>query len=244
MILIRSISKSFNSHTKVLNQVSFELHEKECLAIVGSSGSGKTTLLRLLNRLISPDSGVIYYNSCDIRMINPIFFRRLFGNVFQQPSLFPHLTVQENVALPLCIRGISKKQQKLRSEELLQFVKLDVRQYSNRFPHELSGGEQQRVNLARALIHEPEILLMDEPLSALDAVTRQELQKDLLEIHRHLGKTILFITHDLNEAMLLADRIAVLHHGNLEQIDEKNRILSHPKTHFVKQLLEKGLYRV
>ncbi len=241
MIKLQGISKSFDGQLNILDNVSFSVNEKEFLAVVGSSGSGKTTLIKLITRLIYADKGTISYKETDIRLFKPILLRRLFGHVFQQPSLFPHLTVSQNICFPLRIREISPKEQIKRCEELLSFVRLDSKRYASRFPHELSGGEQQRVNLARALAHDPEVLLMDEPFSALDALTRQELQQDLLKLQQQLHKTILFITHDLSEAMLLANRIAVLHQGHLQQIDEKNKIVQQPKTAFVKELIVKGL---
>jgi osmoprotectant transport system ATP-binding protein len=198
-----------------VDDVSLEVAEGEFLAIVGSSGSGKTTLLRLANRLIEVDTGRIAIEGEDIGRLDPIQLRRRIGYVFQSGGLFPHLSVAGNIGITPKLLGWPETRISARVDELLGLVRLDRAQYRNRLPDELSGGQRQRVGVARALAAAPRIVLMDEPFGALDPLTRDALGDDFRELHRKLGLTTVMITHDMTEAILLADRIAVMRGGKL-----------------------------
>lgn len=240
MISFRNVSKSFDGgQFHALTSVSLDIPSGETLVLLGSSGSGKTTLLRLVNRLIEPTSGSILLNDRDVSTVDPIQLRRQIGYVFQDIGLFPHLTAAENVAVVPRLRGRSAAQQQAKAAELLELVGLDPDVHGGRYPDELSGGQQQRIGVARALAGDPEFLLMDEPFGALDALTRDALQQELLNLKKRLGKTILFVTHDIFEALALGDRIAVMHDGRIEQVGSRETILSAPKTPFVRDLFAK-----
>jgi osmoprotectant transport system ATP-binding protein len=236
MIQFKKVNKYFDSFHAV-RDVSFQVHKGETLVLLGSSGSGKTTLLRMINRLIDSTSGVIEIDGDDIRCKDPIELRRSIGYVIQGIGLFPHMTIEENVALVPRLTGWHEADILNRVKEVLQLVGLDPGDFRSRYPDELSGGQQQRIGVARALAADPETLLMDEPFGALDAVTRELLQQELLDIKKRLSKTIVFVTHDIFEAFNLADRIAVMHEGHLEQIGTREEIVSSPATPYVKKLL-------
>ncbi len=207
------VVKSFG-RAKAVDDVSLDVAPGEFLAIVGGSGSGKTTLLRLTNRLIEPDSGTISILGSDIREGDPIALRRSIGYVFQSGALFPHMTVAANIGITPRLLGTPANEIDARVDELIDLVRLD-REHRNRFPHQRSGGQRQRVGVARALAAKPKIMLMDEPFGALDPLTRDALGEDYLDLHRKLGLTTIMITHDMAEALLLADRVAVMHAGRL-----------------------------
>lgn len=211
----------------------------ETLVLLGSSGCGKSTLLKLTNRLLEPDAGEIRIDGVPLDQLPVRELRRSIGYVIQNIGLFPHWTVEQNVGAPLRIAGSPSNRRRARSRELLDLLGLDPEEFSSRYPDELSGGQQQRVGVARALAADPEILLMDEPFGALDGVTRERLQQEVLRLNRELGKTILLVTHDLFEALSLGDRIGVMHEGRLEQEGLKHELLSDPATPFVKALFEK-----
>jgi osmoprotectant transport system ATP-binding protein len=198
-----------------VDNVSLEVAEGEFLAIVGGSGSGKTTLLRLANRLIEADGGTITVEGEDVRAADPIRLRRRIGYVFQSGGLFPHISVAGNIGITPQLLGWPAQEIAGRVDELLDLVRLERAPYRDRLPHELSGGQRQRVGVARALAAKPRIVLMDEPFGALDPLTRDALGDDYRELHRKLGLTTVMITHDMTEAILLADRIAVMRSGNL-----------------------------
>ena len=198
-----------------VDDVSLDVAEGELLAIVGGSGSGKTTLLRLANRLIEADEGTITVEGEDVRHVDPIGLRRRIGYVFQSGGLFPHLSVAGNIGITPRLLGTPLGEIAARVDELLDLVRLDRTQYRDRLPHELSGGQRQRVGVARALAAKPRIVLMDEPFGALDPLTRDALGDDFRELHRRLGLTTIMITHDMTEAILLADRVAVMRSGKL-----------------------------
>jgi osmoprotectant transport system ATP-binding protein len=198
-----------------VDDVSLEVAEGEFLAIVGGSGSGKTTLLRLANRLIEADSGRITVEGEDVRTVDPVALRRRIGYVFQSGGLFPHLSVAGNIGITPKLLGKPAPEISARVDELLDLVRLDRGAYRDRFPHELSGGQRQRVGVARALAARPKIVLMDEPFGALDPLTRDALGDDYRALHRKLGLTTVMITHDMTEAILLADRVAVMRGGRL-----------------------------
>ncbi|WP_454625817.1 ATP-binding cassette domain-containing protein [Bradyrhizobium cenepequi] len=216
LIAYTNVGKTFaNGGVVAVDDVSLEVAEGEFLAIVGGSGSGKTTLLRLTNRLIEADSGSVTVEGEDVRNVDPILLRRRIGYVFQSGGLFPHLAVGANIGITPRLLGWPAAEIAARVDELLELVQLDGAQYRERLPHELSGGQRQRVGVARALAARPRIVLMDEPFGALDPLTRDALGDDFRELHRRLKLTTVMITHDMTEALLLADRVAVMHGGKL-----------------------------
>src|SRR5204863_3215183 len=220
LIAYAHVGKSFDDgrgagRVVAVDDVSLQVAEGEFLAIVGGSGSGKTTLLRLANRLIEADSGSIEVEGEDVRAADPVSLRRRIGYVFQSGGLFPHISVAGNIGITPKLLRAPAAEISARVDELLDLVRLDRAQYRNRFPHELSGGQRQRVGVARALAARPRIVLMDEPFGALDPLTRDALGDDFRELHRRLGLTTVMITHDMTEAILLADRVAVMRGGKL-----------------------------
>lgn len=240
MIELADISKSFDEGASyAVRDLSLEVREGETLVLLGSSGCGKTTTLKMINRLIDLSGGKIMVDSQNIMDLDPVELRRSIGYVFQGIGLFPHMTIQENVSIVLRLTGRAHREQKEKAYELLSLVDLDPDTFSERYPKELSGGQQQRVGVARALAADPKYLLMDEPFGALDALTRDSLQQELVKLKERLKKTIIFVTHDIFEALTLADRIAVMHKGKLEQLGTKEEILSHPATDFVRGLFGK-----
>jgi len=240
MMSLKHVSRSFDGGQHfAINDVSLDIREGETLVLLGSSGCGKTTLLKLINRLLDLTSGTIEVNGKDIASQDPIALRRSIGYVFQEIGLFPHMTVEENVAMVPRLIGWPSQKRRERAHELLRIVGLEPETYAGRFPEELSGGQQQRVGVARALAADPAYLLMDEPFGAVDALTRDTLQQELLTLKQRLNKTIVFVTHDIFEALTLGDRIAVLHAGQLQQIGTKEEILQNPATDFVRELFAK-----
>ncbi|MEO8402784.1 MAG: ATP-binding cassette domain-containing protein [Gammaproteobacteria bacterium] len=240
MIQLSHISKSFDAgKTYAVHDVSFVLQKGETLVLLGSSGSGKSTLLRMINHLILPTNGTIELDGKNVANYPLVQLRRLFGYVFQAVGLFPHMTIAENVAIVLRLLKKTSNQQKQRAYELLELVGLNPDIFANRYPSELSGGQQQRVGVARSLASDPDYLLMDEPFGALDAITRDELQQEILRLKKELNKSILFVTHDIFEALRLADRMAVMHHGCIEQIGKKEELIHNPTSEFVRQLFKK-----
>jgi osmoprotectant transport system ATP-binding protein len=240
MISYKDVAKSFRTgDPPVLSDISLTIETGETVALLGTSGSGKTTLLRLTNRLIDPDHGSIEIDGIDVGQQDPIELRRRIGYVFQAIGLFPHMDILSNVSIVLRLLGRSVTEQHDRARELLTLVGLAPDEFTDRYPHELSGGQQQRIGVARALAADPDFLLMDEPFGALDAITRDSLQQELLSLKKRLNKTIVFVTHDIFEALTLGDRIAVLHRGRLEQIGTKKQILREPATQFVHDLFGK-----
>ena len=220
LITFAHVGKSFDGGhgaepVLAVDDVSLEVAEGEFLAIVGGSGSGKTTLLRLANRLIDADTGSITVESEDVRAVDAVSLRRRIGYVFQSGGLFPHMSVAGNIGITPKLLGQGAAEIAARVDELLDLVRLERAPYRDRFPHELSGGQRQRVGVARALAARPRIVLMDEPFGALDPLTRDALGDDYRAVHRKLGLTTLMITHDMTEAILLADRIAVMRAGRL-----------------------------
>lgn len=222
-----------------MRDLSLEVTEGETLVLLGSSGCGKTTTLKMVNRLVEPTEGTITVNGVNVVDQDVVQLRRSIGYVFQGIGLFPHLTIQQNVEIVPRLLGWPPEKRRERAYELLDLIGLPHEDFSGRFPDELSGGQQQRVGVARALAADPQYLLMDEPFGALDALSRDLLQQELLALKRRLRKTILFVTHDIFEALTLADRIAVLHAGRLEQIGTCDEIVGHPATAFVRDLLSK-----
>lgn len=220
----------------VLEDVNLKIKDGEFMVLVGPSGSGKTTMLKMINRLLEPTDGNIYMDDKRIKDYNQRDLRLSTGYVLQQIALFPNLTVAENIAIIPEMKGWNKDKIKQNTDELLEMVGLPAKEYAGRLPSMLSGGEQQRVGIVRAIIGEPRILLMDEPFSALDAISRKQLQVLTKKLHNEFGVTIIFVTHDTDEALLLADRIAVLQNGQICQIDKPNAILENPANDFVANL--------
>jgi osmoprotectant transport system ATP-binding protein len=233
------VSKSYGNGTrKVLDGVSLTVAEREFLAVVGPSGSGKTTLLRLVNRLTDPTEGTVRVASEDVRAVDPILLRRRIGYVFQGVGLFPHMTVAENIGITPRLLGQDAADIANRVNELIELVRLDPAAHGQRFPHELSGGERQRIGVARALAARPRIVLMDEPFGALDPLTRDALSQDYRALHVTLGLTTVMITHDMMEALLLADRIAVLCEGRLVAEGTPDAMMAHTGDDFVSELMQ------
>ncbi len=218
-------------------EVSFTVCPGVICMLLGTSGSGKTTLLRMVNRLIDPTSGEIRIDGVPTTQQDPITLRRGIGYVIQQVGLFPHMTVEENVRVVPSILGKSASETRGRVDELLELVGLEPSEYRTRYPRQLSGGQQQRVGLARALAADPDLLLMDEPFGALDAITRERMQDELLGIQRAMHKTILFVTHDVEEAFKLGDQIVVLSEGRLMQEGAPVELLARPANDFVRKLV-------
>ena len=215
-ISFQNVSKSYgDGRRKALDSVSLEVNEREFLAIVGPSGSGKTTLLRLVNRLAESDSGTVRVEGEDVRAADPVMLRRRIGYVFQGVGLFPHMSVAENIAITPHLLGWEVARIAARVDELIDLVRLSRAEHRDRLPAQLSGGERQRVGVARAIAANPKIVLMDEPFGALDPLTRNALGDDYRRLHDALGLTSVMITHDTLEAVLLADRIAVIHQGRI-----------------------------
>ena len=235
MIEYKHVALRYGEKT-VLEDVNLKIKDGEFMVLVGPSGSGKTTMLKMINRLLEPTDGNIYMEDKRIKDYNQRDLRLSTGYVLQQIALFPNLTVAENIAIIPEMKGWNKDKIKQNTAELLEIVGLPANEYAGRFPSMLSGGEQQRVGIVRAIIGEPRILLMDEPFSALDAISRKQLQVLTKKLHNEFGVTIIFVTHDTDEALLLADRIAVLQNGQICQIDKPNAILENPSNEFVANL--------
>jgi osmoprotectant transport system ATP-binding protein len=236
MIVLRELVARFGETTAV-DRVSLEVGAGELLVLVGGSGSGKTTTLRMVNRLVEPTSGSVLLGGRDTREIPLPELRRSIGYVLQRLGLFPHLTVAENVAVPLELAGWPRGRVAERVVELLELVKLDLA-LGERRPAELSGGQQQRVGVARALAARPQVMLLDEPFGALDPLTRDHLQQSFLELKQQLGLTAILVTHDMAEALLLADRIAILRQGRVVQTGSPQQILQAPADPEVERLLD------
>ena len=220
----------------ILKDVNLRIEDGEFMVLVGPSGSGKTTMLKMINRLLEPTDGDIYMDGKRIKDYDERELRLSTGYVLQAIALFPNLIVAENIALIPDMKGWSKEQITSKTEELLDKVGLPAAEYAKRMPSELSGGEQQRIGIVRAIIGEPKILLMDEPFSALDAISRKQLQALTKELHKEYGMTTIFVTHDTDEALKLGDRIAVLQEGEIVQVADSKTILAQPVNDFVADL--------
>ncbi|MEZ6235429.1 MAG: ATP-binding cassette domain-containing protein [Phycisphaerales bacterium] len=245
MIRLESVWKSFAGATPpAVRDVSLEVGAGETFVLLGASGCGKTTLLRMINRLIEPTRGRIEVDGQDVLAQPVLGLRRRMGYAAQNVGLFPHMRVLDNAAIPLRLRGQDRRARRARARECLSLVGLDPGEFGDRRPSQLSGGQQQRVGIARALAADPEILLMDEPFGALDAITRAQMQEELIRLKGALGKTIVFVTHDLFEALLLADRIGVMNAGVLEQVGTGRELMAAPATDFVRELFEQGRSQV
>ena len=232
IIHLEHVSKSFGEQ-KVLDDISLDIREGEILTVIGRSGCGKTTLLRLINGLQKPDTGRVCVEGEDVAKTDLIALRRKIGYVIQNKGLFPHMTVEKNITYVPVISGRKDKAENHRlALELLNLVGLDET-YAGRYPDELSGGQQQRVGIARALASKAKILLMDEPFGALDEITKRSMQKELLALQEKLKMTVVFVTHDIREAMCLGNRVLVMERGKIAQLDEPERIRKNPADDFV-----------
>lgn len=240
-ISFQHVSKVFeggDAAAPAVRDVTLDVEEREFVVLLGPSGCGKTTLLRMVNRLTEPTSGEIFVDGTEIHQIPAMELRRRIGYVIQQVGLFPHMTIANNVAVVPKLLGWPKAEVRSRVNELLELVDLEPDRYAKRYPAQLSGGQQQRVGIARALAADPTVLLMDEPFGAIDAITRGDLQNELLKIQRVVGKTVIFVTHDVDEALRLANRIAVMRSGHVVQYATPLQILTHPADDFVRALLD------
>lgn len=238
MIQFKNIEKKYRTKT-IINPFSLEIEAGQLVVFIGPSGCGKTTLLKMINKLIQPTSGKIFVNGNDISTMNAIELRRNIGYVIQNTGLFPHMSIKENLELIPKLKGedpilIAKK-----TKELLEMVGLDPVEFLHRFPKELSGGQQQRIGVARAFSTDSDIILMDEPFSALDPVTRSALQDELFQMQKDLNKTIIFVTHDMDEAIKIADKICILKDGDILQFDTPENILKNPANDFVEDFIGK-----
>lgn len=236
IIHLEHVSKSFGEQ-KVLDDISLDIREGEILTVIGRSGCGKTTLLRLINGLQKPDTGRVCVEGEDVAKTDLIALRRKIGYVIQNKGLFPHMTVEKNITYVPVISGRKDKAENHRlALELLNLAGLDET-YAGRYPDELSGGQQQRVGIARALASKAKILLMDEPFGALDEITKRSMQKELLALQEKLKMTVVFVTHDIREAMCLGSRVLVMEQGKIAQLDEPERLRKNPADDFVKDLI-------
>jgi osmoprotectant transport system ATP-binding protein len=239
MIKFTEVSKTYDGGgSYALRDLNLTVANGEFLVLLGSSGSGKSTTLKMINRLIEPSSGAVELDGKLIKDIDLVQLRRSIGYVFQGIGLFPHMTIAENIAIVPRLMGWPKEKQLARVAALLDLTGLP-HNFSERLPEQLSGGQQQRVGVARALAVDPEYLLMDEPFGALDAVTRDKLQQEMLQWRTTLNKTVIFVTHDLFEALTLGDRIAIFHDGVMQQVGTRTEVLGSPATAFVKDLFAK-----
>jgi len=246
MIRFEHVTKRYDDGTTAVDDLSFEVAEGELVTLVGPSGCGKTTTMKMVNRLIEPTSGRILLDGEDISAVDPVRLRRRIGYVIQQVGLFPHRTVLDNTATVPHLLGRPRKQARARAAELLDLVGLDPSVHGDRYPDQLSGGQRQRVGVARALAADPPVLLMDEPFGAVDPVVREHLQNEFLKLQATVRKTVLFVTHDIEEAVRLGDRIAVYGAGRIEQFGPPAAVLGAPATPYVADFVgaDRGLKRL
>ena len=240
MIKFDNVSKAYDTGKLAVSDLNLDIKDGEFFILIGPSGCGKTTMLKMINRLISLTTGYIYVKDKPISEYNIQELRWNMGYVLQQIALFPNMTVEENIRTVPEMKKWSKDKMKNRVTELLESVGLDAEDYRHRKISELSGGEQQRVGVLRAFAADPDIILMDEPFSALDPISRQNLQDEVAEMHKKWNKTIVFVTHDMQEAMSLGERIALMEKGKIVQVGTPYEIINHPKNDFVRQFLESG----
>ncbi|MGF9767460.1 ABC transporter ATP-binding protein [Bacillus albus] len=237
MIQFNQVSKSYEDGTKAVDSLHLEIKKGEFFVLIGPSGCGKTTTMKMINRLIETTEGSILIDGKDIKQYNINELRWDIGYVLQQIALFPHMTIAENIAVVPEMRKWSKEKTKARVDQLLQMVGLNPDVYRDRMPDELSGGQKQRVGVVRALAANPKIVLMDEPFSALDPLSREQLQKDIVQLQKKIQKTIVFVTHDMQEALSLGDRICIMKEGKVVQLDTPEGIIHNPKNEFVEEFI-------
>jgi osmoprotectant transport system ATP-binding protein len=246
MIRLERVSKRFPGGQVAVRELTIEFNTGQLTMLVGPSGCGKTTTLKMINRLIEPSEGRIFHDEQDVTHIDPVVLRLRMGYVIQNVGLFPHMSIADNVATVPRLLGWDKQKIRRRVNDLLELVGLDPQQFAHRYPHQLSGGQRQRVGVARALGADPPVLLMDEPFGAIDRIARERLQNEFLRIQREVRKTVIFVTHDIDEAIKLGDRIAIMNAGRLEQYDTPAAILAKPASDLVIDLLgpDRGLKRL
>jgi osmoprotectant transport system ATP-binding protein len=237
MVRFENVSKVYAGGTKAVDNLTLEIQAGEFVCFIGPSGCGKTTTMKMINRLHEPTSGKIFVNGKDIMQMDAVELRRSIGYVIQQIGLFPHMTIAQNVELVPKLLGWDAARRRARVDELLPMVGLDPEVYRDRYPRELSGGQQQRIGVIRALAAEADLILMDEPFGALDPITREALQDELKRLQAKLKKTIVFVTHDMDEALKLADRIVVMKDGKVHQVATPEELLRNPKDEFVAQFI-------
>jgi osmoprotectant transport system ATP-binding protein len=241
VIALENVSKQFPGGSNAVVNLTLDIDDGVTCVLIGPSGCGKTTTLRMLNRLIDPDSGRIMVDGVDTRGVDPVQLRLKMGYVIQQTGLFPHMTVASNVATVPRLWKWERKRIERRVDELLELVGLDPDEYRDRYPHQLSGGQRQRVGFARALAADPPILLMDEPFGAVDRITRERLQQEFVGIQRRMRKTVVFVTHDIEEAVLVGDRICIMKmQAQVAQYDTVEKVLQHPASEYVIEFLGRG----
>jgi len=238
LIEFKNIVKKYRTKT-IINPFSLKIDAGQLVVFIGPSGCGKTTLLKMINKLIQPSAGQIFVNGNDITTMNPIELRRNIGYVIQNTGLFPHMSIKENLELIPKLKGEDPASIEKKTNELLELVGLEPKEYLHRYPKELSGGQQQRIGVARAFSTNSDIILMDEPFSALDPVTRSSLQDELFQMQKELNKTIIFVTHDMDEAIKIADKICILKDGDILQYDTPENILKNPANQFVEDFIGK-----
>jgi osmoprotectant transport system ATP-binding protein len=236
-IQFKGVTKKYGSRFAV-EELDLEIYGGELLILIGPSGSGKTSILRIINRMIEQDSGSVIINGLDTRELDPVRLRRNMGYVIQNIGLFPHMTIGENIGLVPKLEGWENDRIKERVQYLLDFVSLPPDLFFNRYPRELSGGQQQRVGLARALAMDPPLLLMDEPFGALDPILRKQLQEEFLKIKMEIGRTIVFVTHDIEEAFRLGDRIAIVDQAKIVQVGPPEELIFNPATKMVSEIVD------
>jgi len=241
LIHLENVSKQFASGSNAVRDLTLEIRDGETCVLIGPSGCGKTTTLRMINRLIDPDSGRILVDGVDTRGVDPPALRLKMGYVIQQTGLFPHMTVGANVGTVPRLWNWERRRIDNRVDELLELVGRDPAEYRDRYPHQLSGGQRQRVGFARALAADPPILLMDEPFGAVDRITRERLQHEFIAIQRRVRKTVVFVTHDIEEAVLVGDRICVMKmQAQVAQYDTPENVLGHPASEYVVEFIGRG----
>lgn len=238
MIEIKNVKKRYGKK-EVLHDISLTIPDGEIVSLIGGSGCGKSTLLKMINRLIPITGGDIYVNGKNIHDMEPVTLRRKIGYVIQQTGLFPHMTIRKNLELVMDLHKMPQEGRAEKINEMMDLVDLS-RDLLNRYPIELSGGQQQRVGVARALIVDPDVILMDEPFSAIDPITRVSLQDELRSLQETLKKTIVFVTHDMDEAIKISDRICLMREGHVEQYDAPEQILRNPATEYVESFIGKN----
>ncbi|KRG08266.1 betaine/proline/choline family ABC transporter ATP-binding protein [Staphylococcus sp. NAM3COL9] len=236
MLSIKNLSKVYGGGKKAVDNISLDVQSGEFIAFIGTSGSGKTTALRMINRMIEATEGQITINGEDVRKMNPVELRRKIGYVIQQIGLMPHMTIRENIVLVPKLLKWSQEKKERKAKELIELVDLPE-EFLDRYPSQLSGGQQQRIGVVRALAAEQDVILMDEPFGALDPITRDTLQDLVKELQQKLGKTFVFVTHDMDEAIKLADKICIMSEGQIIQFDTPDNILRQPANDFVRDFI-------
>jgi osmoprotectant transport system ATP-binding protein len=232
LIKFESVSKGYENGMKIIDDLNFTIHSEEFITLIGKSGCGKTTMLKLINGLIKPDSGKIFIKGKEINQWEIIQLRRSIGYVIQQIGLFPHMSIEDNIGYVLNIQKVSKQERAKQAKELIELVGLST-DYLKKYPRELSGGQNQRVGVARALASNPDIILMDEPFGAVDDITRRVLQEEMLKLNERVKKTVVFVTHDIDEAFRLGSRIVLFDNGKIVQQGNRKEMIFNPRNKFV-----------